>query len=186
MLHFNFSPFPIIETERLLLRRITMQDDEALFQLRTHEEANKYLDRAKPTELSEMHELVKKIDEGIETNTAIAWTITLKEQPGKLVGNISFHRTNPAHHRAEIGYMLMPEHWRKGIISEAIKAVLDFGFNTMKLHSVEANINPNNNPSRQILLKHGFVKEAYFKENYYANGKFTDSEIYSLLTPNEE
>jgi ribosomal-protein-alanine N-acetyltransferase len=185
MLQFNFSPFPTIDTERLHLRRTTLQDDEAMMQLRIDDAANKYLDRARPTHLSEMHELVKKIDDGIDNNTAISWTITLKEQPEKLIGNISFHKTDAAHHRAEIGYMLMPEHWRKGLVSEAIKAVIAYGFNAMNLHSIEANINPRNEPSRNILLKHGFVKEAYFKESYHYNGKFLDSEIYSLLKSNE-
>jgi ribosomal-protein-alanine N-acetyltransferase len=181
MLQFNFSPFPIINTERLHLRRTTLQDDEALLQLRTDDAANKYLDRARPTHLSEMHELLKKIDNGLDSNTAISWAIALKENPDRLIGSISFHKTDAAHHRAEIGYMVMPEHWRKGLVSEAIKAVIAYGFNEMKLHSIEANINPKNEPSRNILLKHDFVKEAYFKENYYYNGKFLDSEIYSLI-----
>ena len=68
-------------------------------------------------------------------------------------------------------------------MDEAMKGVLQYGFETMKLHSVEANVNPGNNASTKVLEKNGFVKEAYFKENYYYNGKFIDSAIYSLLTP---
>ena len=66
-------------------------------------------------------------------------------------------------------------------MSEAIEKVIQFGFNNMKLHSIEANINPDNLASAQLLKKFKFVKEAYFKENYFFNGKFLDSEIYSLL-----
>ena len=66
-------------------------------------------------------------------------------------------------------------------MSEAMKAVLQFGFNDMNLHSVEANINPLNKKSKKILELNGFVKEAYFTENYYSNGKFLDSEIYCLV-----
>ncbi len=183
MLQFNFTPFPVLQTERLLLRRMLMQDDEALFLLRTEEAANKYLDREKPTAVEQVHQLVNKIDDGIRNNTAISWAIALKENPDEMIGTISYHKTDAAHHRAEIGYMIMPHHWRKGLVSEAIKAVLDYGFNSMQLHSIEANINPHNEASRNILLKHGFVKEAYFKENYYYNGRFLDSEIYSLLQP---
>lgn len=66
-------------------------------------------------------------------------------------------------------------------MTEALRAMLACGFSKMKIHSVEANINPKNESSRAVLLKCGFVKEAYFRENYYANGQFLDSEIYSLL-----
>ena len=77
--------------------------------------------------------------------------------------------------------MLLPSEWKKGYMNEAIKRVIDFGFHSMKLHSIEANINPNNIASAQLLKKYHFIKEAYFKEDYYFNGKFLDSEIYSLL-----
>ena len=75
----------------------------------------------------------------------------------------------------------MPEYWNRGLISEAIPKAIDYGFNQMKLHSIEANINPDHNLSRKILEKFKFKKEAYFKENFYYEGKFLDSEIYSLL-----
>lgn len=67
------------------------------------------------------------------------------------------------------------------VINEALPEVIGFGFNQLNLHSICANINPGNNASRQLLIKHGFVKEAYFKEDYYFNGRFLDSEIYGIL-----
>ena len=84
--------------------------------------------------------------------------------------------------RAEIGYALLPDYYKKGIADEALKAVIDYGFNTMNLHSIEANLNPDNIASAELLEKNNFEKEAYFKENYYFEGKFIDSLIYSLLT----
>jgi ribosomal-protein-alanine N-acetyltransferase len=79
--------------------------------------------------------------------------------------------------------MLHPDFWRKGIMKEAVLAAIDYGFNTMKLHSIEAHINPANAASAAVLEATGFVREAYFKEDFYYKGKFTDSAIYSLLTP---
>jgi len=64
--------------------------------------------------------------------------------------------------------------------------VLDSGFNTMRLHTVEANVNPNNLTSIKFLEKNNFIREAYFKENYYFNGRFLDSVIYSLLNPDSK
>jgi ribosomal-protein-alanine N-acetyltransferase len=68
-------------------------------------------------------------------------------------------------------------------MSEALQAVINYGFTSIKLHSITANVNPNNQPSIRLLEKNGFVREGYYKENYYYNGKFLDSAIYSLLTP---
>ncbi|MGH2644608.1 MAG: GNAT family N-acetyltransferase, partial [Chitinophagaceae bacterium] len=110
--------------------------------------------------------------------------ITLQED-SKLTGTICFWHIQSENFRAEIGYILHPDHQHKGIMQEAIKAVLDYGFNTIKLHSVEANVNPANAPSIKLLEKNSFVKEGYFRENYFFNNQFLDSAIYSLLVPKQ-
>ncbi|RYX97895.1 N-acetyltransferase, partial [bacterium] len=180
MLQLNFTTFPTLETERLILRAHTKADAKALFALRSSEEVMRYIDRENPKNIEETEAKIKLTQDGFENKTSIAWVIALKENANEMIGEIGYYRTDLANYRAEIGYMLHPNLWRKGLISEALKEVINFGFKEMKLHSISANINPGNNASRQILLKHGFTKEAYFKENYYFKGRFLDSEIYSL------
>jgi [ribosomal protein S5]-alanine N-acetyltransferase len=68
-----------------------------------------------------------------------------------------------------------------GIVSEALKKVVEYGFNEMKLHSIEAILDPKNRGSEKVLLKNGFVKEGHFIENEYYEGRFLDSMVYSLL-----
>lgn len=80
--------------------------------------------------------------------------------------------------------MLNSSQQQQGIMFEAIQKVTAFGFDSMKLHSIEANINPENMASKKLLEKAGFTKEAHFKENYFFNGRFIDSAIYSLLNKN--
>ena len=77
--------------------------------------------------------------------------------------------------------MIKSEHQGNGLVTEALQLAIDFAFKKMHLHSIEANINPLNERSRNLLIKNGFIKEAYFRENYFYNGKFLDSEIYSLI-----
>src|SRR6185295_19509224 len=101
--------------------------------------------------------------------------------PSKIIGYIGYWRMKKEHYRAEIGYALHPAYWKKGIMKEAILAVLDYGFNTMQLHSVEANINADNNASAGILEATGFIKEAHFKEDFFFDGIFRDTIIYSKL-----
>jgi ribosomal-protein-alanine N-acetyltransferase len=185
MLTFKFNPFPILETDRLILRKITQADAINFFEMRKDTAVMRYIDRPLPKEITEINELISVIEKNIDLEKAIAWAITLKGN-SSLIGTIGYHRTIPENHRAEIGYQLMSGYWRKGIMNEAIKAVINFGFNQMKLHSMEANVNPKNEASISLLNKLGFSCEAHFKEDYYFDGKFLDSMIYSLLTPHQQ
>jgi len=181
MLTLNFTKFPVLETERLILREHALSDADALFAMRTNEEVMRYIDRERPKDLLDIKAFISTFNDDFRAGKNLAWVMALKEKPEQMIGSIGYWRTDLANHRAEMGYMLHPDYWRKGYISEALKKTIDFGFDEIKLHSIQANINPNNDASRQILIKHGFVKEAYFKEDYYFNGQFLDSEIYSLL-----
>ena len=182
MLQLNLNPFPVIETERLVLRQISMLDLDDYFALRNNPEAMEYLNKGAQT-IEVVQDIIKRVETNLLNNTAINWGISLKSNP-TFIGSIGYHKVDLDHHRAEIGYMLLPTYWRQGITDEAIKAVIHFGFNNMKLHSIEAHINPENNASRNLLLKQGFVKEAYFKQNYHFQGQFFDSEVLSLIKPN--
>ncbi|MDD5149189.1 MAG: GNAT family N-acetyltransferase [Flavobacterium sp.] len=180
MITINFTPFPNLETERLSLRRIVKEDVNEIFELRSNKQTMKYIPRplAKTKEDALGH--ITMIDEKIENNEGINWAITLKNSP-KLIGIIGHYRIKPEHFRAEIGYILNPEFHGKGIITEAIDEVVKYGFEVMKLHSIEAIIDPENFASAKVLQKNGFVKEAHLKENEYYEGRFLDTVIYSIL-----
>lgn len=181
MLDVNFSPFPEITTERLLLRSIKMTDARELFILRSLDATMQYIDREKFKSIEEAEEFIKKILGTQEANEGIMWCIALKEKPGTLIGTIGHWRLMKQHYRSEVGYMLHPDHWKKGIMKEALLAVIKFGFEVMKLHSIEAHIDPVNTASAFVLEKTGFIREAYFKEDFFYRGEFTDTAVYSLL-----
>lgn len=183
MLQLNFTPFPILETERLLLRKITIDDAEDLFYLRSHDEVMKYIDRPRPKTIEDIHQLITKMDGMLQSNEGISWAITLKQSPKQHLGNVGFWRIEPEHYRAEIGYLLNPAFHRQGIMQEAVEATLNYAFTKMNLHSVEAGLNNDNIASHKILQKTGFVQEGLFKENYYFDGKFIDSAVYSIINP---
>lgn len=184
MLTLNFPSFPTLQTERLILRAHTNGDAKALFALRTHEDVKRYINKENPKNIKETEARIRQVHEGYNNKTSVAWVIALKNNPTEMIGEIGYYRTDLANHRAEIGYMLHPNFWRKGLVSEALSEVIALGFKEIKLHSISATINPSNDASRQILLKHGFEKEAYFKEDYYFKGEFLDTEIYGLLNSN--
>jgi ribosomal-protein-alanine N-acetyltransferase len=180
MLTINFTPFPILETERLVLRRVNENDANEIFALRSNPETMKYIPRPLVKSIDDALEHIAMIDAKIESNEGINWAITYKDNP-KLIGIIGHYRIKPEHFRAEVGYMLLPEFHGKGIISEAIKEVVNYGFNEMKLHSIEAIIDPENFGSARVLEKNNFVKEAHLKENEFYEGRFLDTVIYSIL-----
>ena len=183
MLNFNFTPFPVIESNRLILRRITNDDVNEVFELRSNPETMKYIPRPLVKTTEDALEHIAMIEDKIVTNVGINWGITLKSNP-KLLGIIGYYRMQPENYRAEIGYILLPEFHGKGIITEAVQRLITYGFNDLNLHSIEAVIDPENFASEKVLQKCNFIKEAHLKECQFYEGKFLDSVIYSLLSNN--
>ena len=180
MLTINFSPFPNLETERLFLRRVDSNDLKEIFALRSNPETMKYIPRPLVKTDEDALEHIAMIDTKIETNEGINWAITLKDNP-KLIGVIGHYRIKPENYRAELGYMLLPEYHGQGIVSEAVKEAVKYGFQVMKLNSLEAIIDPDNHASAKVLEKNGFIKEAHLKEYEFYEGRFLDTVIYSIL-----
>jgi ribosomal-protein-alanine N-acetyltransferase len=182
MLDLNFSPFPFLETKRLILREIAFEDSAEIFALRSNPDAMKFIGKPPATSIEDANKMIRMFTDGISNNESITWGIAFKET-NRIVGTIGFWRISKDHHRAEIGYMLHPEHWKKGILTEAAKAVIECGFRKFKFHSIEAQLTPENIASVKLLEKTGFVKEAHFKENYFFEGEYSDTAVYSKLNP---
>ncbi len=175
-----FNEFPLLETDRLILRELCLNDAEDIFEIYSNEEVMKYFGKNTYKKLSEAELMIELCIRAFKDKEGIRWGLVLKST-GELIGSAGIWRIIKKHLRGEIGYDLKITHWNKGIMTEALRAVTEFGFNKMNLHSLEANIDPDNEASRKLLGKTGFSKEGYFRESYFQEGKFTDSEIYSML-----
>jgi [ribosomal protein S5]-alanine N-acetyltransferase len=182
MLITKFEVFPDLTTERLLLRQMTINDAEAVFHIRSNHDVMKYIDRPIAESIEDAVNWINQVNDAMLNEDGVPWAICLKEDPGSLIGSIGFWRMQKQHYRAEIGYILDPAFHGKGFITEAINITVEFGFTKMNLHSIEAVIDPHNKASAKVLEKTGFIMEAYFKENYYKNGAFCDTAIYSKLS----
>jgi len=182
MLSLNFNAFPVLHTDRLILRQPTPQDAPEMLFLRSDPACMQFLDRDPCKTLEEAEAFINIGNEGAKKGNSISWGITLKDSD-TLIGSLAFWRIQKEHFRAEIGYVLHPSFQGKGIMTEAIATALNYAFQVMGIHSVEANTNPDNIASRRLLEKLGFIQEALFRQNYYYNGRFLDSAIYSLISP---
>jgi [ribosomal protein S5]-alanine N-acetyltransferase len=182
MLKELFFPaeFPIINTERLTLRMCIEADAQNLFLLRSNINVMRHIDREPANDISEAMELIQRVKNSFDAQEGVLWGINIKGNDD-LIGTIGLWNMQKEHYRIEIGYMLNPDFWNKGIMSEAMTAANDYAFNVLNFHSIKANINPENIASIKICEKAGFLKEAHFKENYFYKGKFLDSVIYSKL-----
>lgn len=140
----------------------------------------KYINKAKPVSIDEVMAMIRGMQQEFQMNKTRAWGIINKAN-GRLIGTIGYYRMLPEHFRAEIGYMLHPDFWGKGIMRKLIDVVIKHGFERMGLHSIEARINPENINSRKILERSGFVSEGYLKESFYFDGQFLDTEVFGLL-----
>jgi len=151
----NFHPFPTLTSERLLLRKFTSSDDKEVFFLRSNPEVMKYIKREPEKHINEARVFIKKIHSGIDNNEWINWAITKKDTP-TLIGTICIWNFSKTRNSGELGYDLMPNYQNQGIMSEAIKLVIDYGFKILDLDSVEAFTDERNQASIHLLLKNHF------------------------------
>jgi len=175
-----FKSFPEIESERLLFRKILLSDAKDLLLIRSNDDVMRFMDVIRFESIGDAEKWLHTVSESYDKETGIMWGL-VEKLSNSFVGYFGFWRMIPEHCRAEIGYALKPEFWGKGFMYETINRMVRFGFDEMRLHSIEANVNPANEKSKRVLEKIGFKKEAHFRENYLFNGEFLDSIIYSLL-----
>ncbi|BDD12022.1 N-acetyltransferase (plasmid) [Fulvitalea axinellae] len=177
---YYFDNFPELESERLIFRRFSIDDAPDVFEIRSDDRVMRFMDSHKHRNVYDSEGFISKNFEIYKKGNGLFWAIVEKAS-GELVGDFAFWRIEKENRRAEIGYSMKPKFWGKGFMTEAMDRLLRFGFTDLNLHSVEAEINPENENSEKVLLRMGFKREAYFRENRFFDGWFLDSAIYSLL-----
>ncbi|MED4695835.1 GNAT family protein [Peribacillus frigoritolerans] len=176
--------FPILETERLILREVTKEDAEGIFACFSNNNVTRYYGQETLQNIEQAEKFVDFFSKNYDEKRGIRWGIERKETKG-IIGTIGFNAWLPKHKRAEIGYEIHPEHWRKGYTSEAISKVLSYGFDVMDLTRIGAVVFIDNEASNNLLTKIGFQKEGVLKKYMYQNGEAHDTYVYSLLESNK-
>ncbi len=151
----NPDQFPELSTSRLRLRRLHPNDWQMVFFLRSDPEVNRHINRKLVSSKEEALAFVEKIDRAFAEKSSYYWVISEKGK-GKMMGGICLWNFSEDRTKAEVGYDLSPACHGMGIMSEAMRAVLDFGKNTLDLRLIEAFTHWDNAPSRKLLERHGF------------------------------
>lgn len=172
--------FEILQTERLSLRKLTDEDYASIFNQLSDAEIMQLLN----IETAEKLEIEKaKQQKGYATfNKRFLIFQLLDKETQQFLGWCGYHTWYVDHGRAEIGYGLIDEHTKgKGLMSEALKAVLQYGFEQMQLNRVEAFVAPENIPSLKLVQKFNFTREGQLRKHYLKDGNLEDSVVFGLL-----
>lgn len=172
--------FPVIETERLILREIKEDDAEGIFLCFSNPDVVRYYGQEKLENLEQAKSFVEFFDQNFKSKRGIRWGIERKGTKG-LIGTIGYNAWVPKHKRAEVGYEIHPDHWKKGYAVEALTEVVSYGFESLGLNRIGAVVFLDNLASNQLLLKVGFQKEGILEEYMYQNGVAYDTNVYSIL-----
>lgn len=179
-----FAEFPSLETRRVILRKLQLSDASNMFDIFSKDEVTKYYDLDTFTSIKQAEELIERLLYRYENRKQIRWAIVLKETE-QFIGTCGFHAIEEEHWKAEIGYELHPDSWGQGIMTEVIKAVIQYGFKEIGLNRIEAFYDPENISSARVLEKNGFEYEGLLKKRFFEKGKFVDGAIAAIIKEDE-
>jgi [ribosomal protein S5]-alanine N-acetyltransferase len=176
--------FPELNTERFYLRQIEPDDLSFIFEGLSDPVAVPHYG-VYFYSLEETKKQLEWYDNNWKDGTGINWKIVSKES-GENVGVISVYNYKPEHHKAELGYWLLPKFWKQGIATEVLKPVIDYWQKEKQLHRLEAFIETENEASIRLLEKAGFTLEGTMRDCEIKFDKYISLHIYSLITPNRQ
>lgn len=174
------SSLPTIPTERLLLREITPEDVPALFGVFGDPVVCRYRLRPALPDLAAAAAFQADVARRFQEREMFQWGIAGRAD-GTLVGTCTLHALSDEHRRAELGYTLARAAWGRGYVAEALPALIRFAFETLKLHRLEANVDPRNERSIRVLEREGFEREGHLRERYHVQGEVQDALLFGLL-----
>ncbi|MFW9956168.1 MAG: GNAT family N-acetyltransferase [Candidatus Thorarchaeota archaeon] len=174
------SPFPILETNRLVIRQLTIDDSENWFKNLSDDEVAVLIGMEPLENVEESKSIIVSFILRYEKKNGMAWAIILKEDES-FIGTCSYEKIDSHNLSGEIGYDLLKKYWGHGFMAEALSAIIDYGFESLRLNRIEAHTAAINSASRNLLRRLGFFEEGIFRESSFFRGEFRDDCQYSLL-----
>lgn len=173
--------FPVLRTRRLVLREVTATDAPWYFRHFNIWEIADGQEHPGPKDIkAARQELKLYFTDNFRNDTGIRWGITLKGSD-ELIGSAGLYKWTKRTFQVETGYDLDPKYWGQGIMTEAMTAIIRYGFEVMKVNRIEALVSPRNRGSQGLVRRLGFRKEGTLREHDFYGGKFTDDLLFSLL-----
>jgi [ribosomal protein S5]-alanine N-acetyltransferase len=171
---------PSIETDRLLLRKITLNDAKDMFEYAADPEVSEYTTWSTHASIDDTKYFIKSLIKMYKRRELVDWGIEHKAEK-KFIGTCGYVEWSMTHSRAEIGYALSNKYWNQGYMSEAVNAIMDFGFREMLLNRIEAKCKLNNIASARVMEKVGMQLEGILRQQLFVKGRYWDLKLYSIL-----
>ena len=175
-----FNSVPTIESENLRLRRITMHDAPAIYEYSKDERVAEHVLWTAHRSVFETRSYIRWMMKKYRSGEPSSWGIALKSDD-RIIGTIGFMWIQPENAAAEVGYSLSRRFWNRGIMTEALRALIKYGFEKMKLNRIEAIHETDNPASGAVMRKCGMVKEGTLRGKLKNKGRFVDVDIYAIL-----
>ena len=171
---------PIITTPRVILRWISEDDIDSLYEIFSDPQVMRYWSTAPLSNREAAADLQREVAAGNESEKMFKWGLALRNS-NTLVGTTTLFNLNLENGRAELGYALGRGYWGKGYMNEALKALVSHCFEVMGLRRLEADVDPRNAASIHTLERLGFQREGFLRERWHVNGEIQDALFYGLL-----
>ena len=172
--------FPELRGRRTRLRGPRESDADALFALFSDPRVMRYWSRPPMTSRDEAAGFVAECHEHFEARTHLGWVITARDDD-EAIGTCTLFHFDARNRRAEIGYALRADRWGQGLARDAVSRAIAWAIADLRLHRIEADIDPRNDASRRLLHAIGFRTEGRMRERWIVAGDITDSEVLGLL-----
>jgi RimJ/RimL family protein N-acetyltransferase len=169
-----------LETDRIIIRPITLADKSEVFEYRSDAETNKYQGWI-PKTMNDVEIFIGKVSKQIDEPDTWFQFVIIEKKTLKIVGDMGLHFFDNDNRQVEIGCTLNKKFQNNGYATESVKLVIDYLFEKLNKHRVIASIDPDNKRSIQLVERFGFRKEAHFVESLLINGKWVDDLIYALI-----
>jgi len=176
-----FGYLPVLETDRLLLRPVTKEDREDMYEYGSDSELTRYVTWHTYQSIDDADAFIEHLLGLYAEGQVAPWAIQDKES-GRMIGTAGYVNWDIRQFRAEIGYALARPYWNRGYMTEAMNAILQFGREHMKLMRIEARCMPENIGSGRVLEKLGMQYEGLLRKHLYAKGRFHDVKLYAGIT----
>lgn len=170
----------ILETIRLLIRPITIDDKNEIFEYRRDKETNKYQGWI-PESIEDVKVFISKVSNQINVPETWFQFVIVDKETQKIIGDLGIHFIDSKNKQAEIGCTLNKDFQNKGFATESVKKVIDYLFNELNKHRIITSIDPDNKNSIRLVERVGFRKEAHFIESLFMNGEWGDELIYAMI-----
>lgn len=177
---YGMFSMPDIQTDRLILRRMTMKDAQDIFEYSRDADVARHVLWNAQKNVSEAKDYVRFMLKLYRDDLPSSWGI-IDRASGRLIGTIGYMAYSEDNASVEIGYSLAKWMWGKGIATEALRAVIDYTFDTMDVNRIEAQHELDNPASGRVMKKCAMTKEGVLRQRLYNKGRFVDVALYSIL-----